>query len=110
MDGSTSLRRRMANRAPRLRRAYWSVRHAGQSTLSAVADPHFARETTYEGGRGKAWCVSIEWRAPSIAAFFCGEDVAAGSRGRIWRRHVPGRIERIAAAGGLGIVRIPELD
>jgi GNAT acetyltransferase-like protein len=110
MDGSTSLRRNLGNRAPWLRRAYWSVRHAYDSILSKAADPQFPRETTYEGSRGKAWCVDVEWRAPSIAAFFCGGDVGAGSRGRVWRRHVPGRVNRIAAGGGLGIVRISEPD
>jgi hypothetical protein len=75
-----------------------------------VADPHFPREATYEGSRGRAWCVGVEWRAPSIAGFFCGADVGAGAHGRVWRRHVPARIDRIGATGGLGIVRILEPD
>jgi len=79
-----------------------------QSALTAAADPHFPRGATYEGSGGKAWFVGVEWRAPSIAAFFCGEDVRAGSQGRVSRHSVPGRITRIAAAGGLPIVRIPE--
>lgn len=112
MDGSATLRRRLGNRAPWLRGFYWSVRRVCRSTLSAAADPHFPREATYgaTGSPGKVWCVGVEWRAPSIAAFFCGEDVRVGPRGRVWRRRVPGRITQIAGAGGLSIVRILEPD
>jgi hypothetical protein len=111
MDDSRSLRRRVGNRAPWLRRAfraYWSARRICRSALSAVADPHFPRETTYYGSRGRAWFVDVQWRAPSIAAFFCGEDVQVASRGRVLRHRVPGRIDRIAGAGGLPLVRILE--
>ncbi len=89
---------------------YWSVHRVCSSTLSAAADRHFPREATYEGSGGRAWCVGFEWRAPSIAAFFCGEDVRAGRSGRVLRHSVPGRTTRIAGAGGLPIVRIPEPD
>ncbi len=109
MDGSTSLRRRLGDRAPWLRRAhhaYLSARRVGRSTLSAVLDPHFPRQTTYEGSHGRAWCVGLRWRAPSIAAFFCGDDVSLASGGRILRRRVPGRIDRVTGAGVLPIVRI----
>ena len=112
MDGSTTLRRRLGNRAPWLRRiyrVYWSARRACLSTLSAAAAPHLPREATYEGSGGTAWCVGFESRALSTAAFFCGEDVRAAHRGRVWRRRVPGRIGNVARAGGLPIVRILEL-
>jgi hypothetical protein len=109
MDDTTSLRRRLGDRAPWLRRAYHaysSVRRVSRSTLSALVDPHFPRETTYEGSQGRAWCVGLRWRAPSIAAFFCGDDARPVSEGRILRHRVPGRIDRIAGAGGLPIVRL----
>jgi Acetyltransferase (GNAT) domain len=86
----------------------WSVQRASRSTLSAAADPYFPREVTYEGSGGTAWCVGVESRAPSIAAFFCGDDVRAGRSGRIRRQRVPARTTQIAAAGGLPILRLPE--
>jgi hypothetical protein len=101
-----TLRRRLGNRAPWLRRVYRWVWQVYRLTLSTAVDRHFPRAATYEGSRGKAWCVGVEWRAPSIAAFFCGEDVGSGSRGRVWRRRVPGRTTQVAQAGGLPIVRI----
>jgi hypothetical protein len=52
--------------------------------------------------------VAFEWRAPSFASYFCGEDVHARRRGRVFRRSIPGRIERIAGAGGLPVVRVLE--
>jgi hypothetical protein len=88
----------------------WSVRRACRSTLTAAADPYFPRAVTYEGSGGKAWCVAVDSRAPSIAAFFCGEDVQAGPSGRIRRHRVPGRITHIAGAGGLPIVRVLDPD
>jgi hypothetical protein len=87
---------------------YSSARRGCRSTLSALADPHFPREKTYEGRHGEAWFVGVKWRAPSVAAYFCGEDVRSGRSGRVFRRRVPGRIDRIAGAGGLPVVRIPE--
>jgi len=110
VDGLTTLRRRLGSRAPWLKRTYGSARRVWRSTLSAVADPHFPRETTYEGSRGKAWFVGVQWRAPSIAAYFCGEDVRAGPAGRVLRHSIPGRINRVAGAGGLPMVRILEQD
>jgi hypothetical protein len=110
MDESMTLRRRLGNRAPWLKRLYWSAHHVCRSTLSAAAASHLPRAVTYEGSGGKAWCVGIEWRAPSIAAFFCGEDVRIGTAGRVSRLRVPGRIDRVAGAGGLPIVRILEPD
>jgi hypothetical protein len=94
----------------RIYRVYWSARRACRSTLSAAADPHFPGEATYEGSGGTAWCVGFESRALSIAAFFCGEDVRTGPRGRVWRHQVPDRIMRIAGAGGLPIVHVLEQD
>ena len=87
-------------------RVYWSARRVCRSALSAAAP----REATYEGSLGKAWCVGVELRARSIAAFFCGEDVRASSGGRVLRRSIPSRVDRIALAGGLPIVRILESD
>ncbi|MFL5945727.1 MAG: GNAT family N-acetyltransferase [Gaiellaceae bacterium] len=69
---------------------------------------HFPRESTYEGSAGTAWCAGFEERAPSIAAFFCGDDVRLSRRGYIWRDRVPNRITGIADAGGLPMVRVLE--
>jgi Acetyltransferase (GNAT) domain len=105
MGGSTTLRQRLGNRAPWLRRiyrVYWSARRACRSTLSS----HFPREAIYEGSGGRAWCVGFEWRALSTAEFFCGEDVQVGPRGRVWRHQIPVRITRIAGAGALPIVQV----
>jgi hypothetical protein len=80
-----------------------------RSMLSASVR-HFPRESTYEGSGGTAWCAGFEQLAPSIAAFFCGDDVRPGPRGYIWRDRVPNRITGIAGAGGLPIVRFLEPD
>jgi hypothetical protein len=113
MGGSTSLKQGLGNRAPWLRRiygVYWSARRVCRSTLSAAAAPHFPHEATYEGSSGTAWCVGFKSRALSISAFFCGEDVRLGARGRVWRHQVPDRITRIAGAGGLPIVHVLKQD
>jgi hypothetical protein len=64
----------------------------------------------YEGSQGTAWFAGVESRAPSIAAFFSGDDVRPGPRGRIWRQRIPRRIADVAAAGGLPILGLPEPD
>ena len=56
------------------------------------------------------WCAGFENLAPSIAAFFCGDDVRLGPRGHIWRDRVPDRVASVAGAGGLPIVRVLEPD
>lgn len=89
---------------------YWSVHGVYRSVLSAAVTPHFPHEATYAGTGGKAWCVGIESRAPSIAEFFCGEGVSASHVGRIFRRRVPGRVTSVAGAGELPIVRILDPD
>jgi hypothetical protein len=83
------------------------MRRAYRSTRSASVR-FFPRESTYEGSGGTAWCAGFENLAPSIAAFFCGDDVRPGPRGRIWRDRVPDRVAGIAGAGGLPIVRLLE--
>jgi hypothetical protein len=52
--------------------------------------------------------VGFERNAPSIAAFFCSDDVRPGRHGRVWRTRVPGRITKIAGAGGLPILNLRE--
>ncbi len=83
-----------------MRRAYGSIRYAPAR--------HFPRDATYEyeGSGGTAWCAGFERWGPSIAAYFCGDDVRLGPRGHVWRHHIPGRITEIAGAGGLPIVRL----
>jgi len=113
MGVPTSLRSRLGDRAPWLKRmygVYWSARRVCRAAVSAAAAPYFPPETTYVGSLGRVWAVSVESRAPSIAAFFCGEDVRAASRGRVWWRSVPARVARIADEGGLPIVRLLEPD
>ncbi len=71
---------------------------------------YFPPTAVYEGSGGTVWFAGAESRAPSIAAFFCGDDVRPGPGGHIWRRRVPGRIVDIAEAGGLPILRLPGRD
>ena len=85
-----------------MRRVYRSIRSASARL--------FPRESTYEGSGGTAWCAGFENLAPSIAAFFCGDDVRPGPRGHIWRDRLPDRVAGIAGAGGLPIVRVLEPD
>lgn len=70
----------------------------------------FPISAAYQGSQGTAWFAGVESRAPSIAAFFCGDDVRAGPRGRILRQRIPRRIADVAGAGGLPILGFPELD
>jgi hypothetical protein len=79
-------------------------------TIRSVLRRHFPRSVAYEGSGGTAWFAGFEERAPSIAAFFCGDDVRLGHRGRVWSHRVPGRIEGIAGVGGLPIVQLLEED
>ena len=76
----------------------------------SVLRQHFPHSTVYEGSEGTVWFAGFETAAPSIAAFFCGDDVRPGRRRRVWRRGVPGRITDIADAGGLPILRNVEPD
>jgi hypothetical protein len=78
--------------------------------LRAVLGRRFPRDATYEGSGGTMWCVGVDERAPSIAAFFCGDDVRPGACGRVWRHRVPGRITGIGGAGGLSVVQLPDTD
>jgi hypothetical protein len=55
-----------------------------------------------------AWFAGFERNAPSIAPFFCGDDARPGHEGRVWRNRLPGRITRIAGAGGLPILHLRE--
>jgi hypothetical protein len=64
----------------------------------------------YEGSEGTAWFAGLEPRTASIAAFFCGDDVRPGGRGRVWRHRIGSQISDIAEAGGLPIVRLQEPD
>jgi hypothetical protein len=68
------------------------------------------RTARYEGSGGTVWIAGSEQRAPSIAAFFCGDDVLAGARGHVLRHRIPSRITDVAAAGGLPILRLHEPD
>lgn len=95
--------RRLTSRVPRTIR---SVLHPARTVLRR----HFPRSATYEGSHGTAWFAGVDLRAPSIAAFFSGDDVRAGSRGRVWRQRIPRRIDDVAASGGLPIVGLPEPD
>ncbi len=68
----------------------------------------FPRSAVYEGANGPAWMVGLDQRAPSIAAFFSGDDVRSGKRGRVWRDRLPDKIEKFASDGGLAILQLRE--
>ncbi len=76
----------------------------------AILRRQLLRSASYEGSAGRAWFAGFELRAPSIAAFFCGDDVEGGPNGRVWRHRVPSRIEHVVEDGGLPILRIHEMD
>lgn len=82
------------------------------SRLSRVSDSVLRRyllgSAVYEGSEGTAWLAGLEPRAASIAAFFCGDDVRPGRRGRVWRHRIADRITDVAGAGGLPILRLPD--
>ena len=78
-----------------------------QTARSAVSR-QFPHSTVYEGSDGTVWFAGFEPAASSIAAYFCGDDVRAGSRRRIGRSSVPGQITDIAGAGGLPILKLGE--
>ncbi len=71
---------------------------------------HVLKSTTYQGTDGTAWFAGSEPRAPSIAAYFCGDDVQAGSSGLVRHGRIPRRIEDIAGDGGLAVLRLPDPD
>jgi hypothetical protein len=71
---------------------------------------HFPQGEVYEGGAGTTWFFGLESRAPSIAAYFSGHDVSRSHRSRVPRTRIPRRIDEVAAAGGLPILRLPEPD
>lgn len=68
----------------------------------------FLPSATFRGSNGTTWFGGVGSRAPSIAGFYCGDDVRAGRAGRIWRNSVPNRISSVAEAGGLPILRLPD--
>lgn len=78
------------------------------SQVKSVIRHHFPASSSYEGAEGKAWFGGYEGNAPTIAAFFCGDDVVPGRSGRVWRRHIPRRITEIAGDGGLAILHLRE--
>lgn len=82
------------------------VRSANLSVLRR----NFLPSASYQGSGGTVWFAGFELRAPSIAAYYCGDDARPSTSGRVWRRRVPGRITDIAAAGGLPILQIRERD
>lgn len=78
------------------------------STARSWIRQYYPRYTEYEGSSGRAWFVGTEQRAPSIAAFFCGDDFDKRGSGRILRHRIPHRITEVADGGGLPILRLHE--
>jgi len=105
VEGAAALRRRGGS--TRRGRA-WVSRVAGSARSSLRRQ--FPNYTGYEGSSGTAWFFGFEQRAPSMAAFFSGDDVHPVSHGRISRRRVPGRALDVAAAGGLATFRVDRPD
>lgn len=64
---------------------------------------HHTTTATYRGSNGEACFVGAVSRAPSIAGFFCGDDVHLASQGRISPREIPELIDRVALGGGLPV-------
>ncbi len=71
---------------------------------------YFLTTESYEGSGGTVWFAGEELRAPSVAAYFCGDRVEPASAGRIRRSKAPERLLEVAAAGGLAILRLPDGD
>lgn len=78
--------------------------------IRSVLRNHLVRTSLFEGSQGKAWFAGSAPRAPSIAAYFCGDDVSPASRGLLWRRRLPDRLESYARSGGLASLRLSEPD
>lgn len=68
------------------------------------------RSTLFEGSDGLVWLAGSESRAPSIASFFCGDEMRTSPKGRVFRRRIPDEIDRVVGAGGLPILRLHEPD
>lgn len=75
---------------------------------------NFPVSAGYEGSDGTAWFGGFERNGPSIAAFFCGDDVRPERSGRVWRGSIPKRISDVAGDGGLAILNLrvpgPQID
>jgi hypothetical protein len=85
--------------------------------ISSMVEPfelalrrHFPQAEVYEGSVGTTWFFGLESRAPSIAPYFSGQDVRRGPSSRVQRKRIPRRIDEVAEAGGLPILRLPEPD
>lgn len=70
----------------------------------------FPRSSMYEGSAGAVWFGGPDQRAPSIASFFCGDDVELTGRHRLRRDQIPDHILDVADAGGVAIVQVSEDD
>ncbi len=79
-------------------------------TTRSTLRRHALKATTYTGSDGTAWFAGSELRAPSIASYFCGDDVKAGGGGFVRPAGVPGQIAKVASTGGLAILSQRALD
>jgi hypothetical protein len=82
----------------------------GKGSARSTLSRFLLRSADYEGSGGTVWFAGSERRAPSIAPFFCGDDVRAGATGVVPRQLLDKRITAIATAGGVAILRLPGPD
>lgn len=73
--------------------------------LRSTVGTRLPRSATYRGSNGTTYFVGHQASAPSIAAFFSGDDVRRSGQGRVRAGRVPGRLTAIAGAGGLSVLR-----
>lgn len=85
------------------------MRRVMRATMSALRR-QLPLSALYKGSDGEAWLVGFQRNAPSIAGFFCGDDVSPGRSGRVWRRRIPQRVSDVASNGGLAILGLAESD
>ncbi len=74
------------------------------------ASQRFVHAAFYEGSQGTAWVAGDVLRPPSVAAFFCGDDVRRGPGSRVTRQQLLGQVLDVAKDGGLPIVQVRGSD
>lgn len=81
-----------------------------RGVIRAFLRQHFLRTATYEGSNGTTWFAGSVERAPSVAAYFSGDDAGRSGQGFTWRKSLPRQISQVAGNGGLSIVSFGDRD